>query len=141
MNNIGPTSTPVEQSIEHLLTDFGPGKTITFKFTGPDVYPESMARENLEQIEDNNKAVTALTVALNFISMVQAKPRCETCGEVNDILTSNGVVAGLYAGLHALSRYSELLVHETKRGLAEGKEADLEQQPHPSMPPPLSNIP
>jgi hypothetical protein len=124
MRNLESTATAAEKKEESLLADFGPEKTVTINLTGPAGYPASIARENLEQIEDNSKAVGSITTALNFISLVQAKPRCETCGEWQDILASNGVVSGLYAGLHALSRYSELLADKTKQGLAEHKEEE-----------------
>lgn len=88
--------------------------------------PLALVHENLEQIKDNGEAVEAITTMLNFIRLIQAKPPCDNCQEWHNIVAEGTVVAGLYQGIRAISRYSNLLSQETKRGLPEREEADPE---------------
>ncbi len=88
----------------------------------------AMAYENLDQIQDNGKAIEAITTVLNFISLMQAKEPCENCGEWHEAIADNGVVAGLYQGLRAISQYSSFLAHETKRGIAEPEEEQTAEE-------------
>ncbi|MBM9615981.1 hypothetical protein JWJ90_17060 [Desulfobulbus rhabdoformis] len=79
-------------------------------------------RQHLEQIQDNSAAIGTITRILDFIALMQARPRCETCGEWHDIIAGPGVVGGLHQALSALSLYSDLLAHEAQRGIIEHKE-------------------
>jgi hypothetical protein len=88
--------------------------------------PEEWIKENLEQIQDNSEAIGAVTKVLNFISLVNARPSCEECGEWHDILGSGDTVAGLYEAVRALTQYSHLLAGETKNGLSGRKESNPE---------------
>lgn len=111
---------------EHAHAD-GPGETVFFDFRSPTGIPAEQARDHLEQIEDNNEAISAITMALSTISLLKMKSRCETCGQWHDILANGRNVGGLYSAIHALTYYSNLLTHEIRQGVIEGKEAEPEQ--------------
>ncbi|WP_306546968.1 hypothetical protein [Desulfobulbus sp.] len=103
---------------EHAHAD-GPGETVFFDFRPPAGIPAEQARDHLEQIEDNNEAISAITMALSTISLLTMKPRCETCGQWHDILTNGRNVGGLYSAIHALTDHSNHLTHEARRCLVE----------------------
>jgi len=86
------------------------------------------ALQHLEQIQDNSAAIGAITRILDFITLMQAKPRCETCGEWHDVLAGPGAVGGLHQALTALSQYSDLLAQETKMGVISDKEEEPADQ-------------
>lgn len=105
----------------------GHGETVFFDFRPPAGIPAEQARDHLEQIEDNNEAISAITMALSTISLLTMKPRCETCGQWHDILANGRNVGGLYSAIHALTYYSNLLAHDIRQGVIEDKEAEPEQ--------------
>ena len=86
--------------------------------------PSTLVHENLEQIRDNGEAVESITTMLNFISLMQAKPPCDNCKEWHDIVGHSNVVAGLYQGLRAISRYSNQLALEAEQGFTGRKEEE-----------------
>lgn len=108
---------------EHAHAD-GPGETVFFDFRPPAGIPAEQARDHLEQIEDNNEAISAITMALSTISLLKMKPRCETCGQWHDILANGRNVGGLYSAIHALTDHSNHLTHEARRCLVEQRKEE-----------------
>ncbi|MGD9949318.1 MAG: hypothetical protein AB7U29_12690 [Desulfobulbus sp.] len=82
--------------------------------------------ENLEQIQDNSRAIQAITAVLIFISLIQTRPRCSTCGEVHDTLIGGKTVAELCDAIGSLALFSDYLADDTKKVVAESREKTTE---------------
>ncbi len=128
MNQPNTPTTADTKTDKFDFIEFGPDEPMNLTLTMQPNIKAASADENLAQIQDNSQAIEAITTMLNSIVIMQTQDPCEHCKDWQVIVSHYSVVTGLYQGLHAISRYSDFLAEETKKGITSVKEEEPADQ-------------